>query len=262
MSVQSLDRAFDILELLSTQQSGLSITDISRSLDLHKSTVFRLLNSLKSREYIRQNTATLKYHIGYAFIELCSLYLSNLELKTEAEPVLRNLSKKTTQTVFLATLQENQAMYIDKVEQYNSLRKYSIIGTRTPLYCSALGKSLLTGMTNTAISDLYRESEFISVTEKTVNDLPTLIKDIEKCRERQWSFDDEENEQGVKCIASPIYDYRGKVIAAVSTSWHVKSPPDIPVEQIAEYVRDAGLEISHNMGYKPADDKFSSSQRA
>ena len=250
MSVQSLDRAFDILELLSKEHSGLSITEISKELKLHKSTVHRLLNSLKNRDYIRQNAETFKYRIGYEFIELCSHYLRNLELKTEAEPVLRKISQKTTQTVFLAILQDHEVMYIDKVEQFNSLRRYSIMGTKTPLHCTALGKSLLTGMNENEIREIYKNLPFKVFTENTIKDIETLLAEISKSRKTGWTFDNEEFEEGVQCLASPIRDYRGKVIAAVSTSWNLGSPPDIDKNKIADYIKAGAIEISLYMGYK------------
>ena len=250
MSVQSLDRAFDILELLSKEQLGLSITDISKKLNLHKSTVFRLLNSLKNRGYIQQNSDTLKYSIGYEFIELSSLYLNNLELKTEAEPILRKLSQRTTKTVFLAILQDHQAMYIDKVEQFNSLRKYSIIGTKTPLHCTALGKSLLIGMDEEEIREFYEKHDFEIYTKNTIKDIATLLKEIKKSKQQGWTCDNEEIEEGVNCIASPIYDYRSNIIAAVSTSWNIKAALPISKENIINYVKEAAEEISANMGYR------------
>ena len=250
MSVQSLDRAFDILELLSKEQHGLSITDISKKLDLHKSTVFRLLNSLKNRSYIQQNSETLKYSIGYEFIELSSLYLNNLELKTEAEPILRKLSQKTTQTVFLAIMQDHQAMYIDKVEQFNSLRKYSIIGTKTPLHCTALGKSLLLGMSEKEIKDFYKRHDFEVFTKNTIKDIDKLLDDIKISKERGWTYDNEEIEEGVNCLASPIFDYRSNVIAAVSTSWNIKATLPVTKENMVIHVKEAAEEISINMGYR------------
>jgi DNA-binding IclR family transcriptional regulator len=250
MSVQSLDRAFDILELLSKEQHGLSITDISKKLDLHKSTVFRLLNSLKNRSYIQQNSETLKYSIGYEFIELSSLYLNNLELKTEAEPILRKLSQKTTQTVFLAIMQDHQVMYIDKVEQFNSLRKYSIIGTKSPLHCTALGKSLLLGMSEKEIKGFYKKYDFEVFTKKTIKDINKLLEDLKISKERGWTYDDEENEEGVNCLAAPIFDYRSNVIAAVSASWNIKATLPVTKENMITYVIKAAQEISINMGYR------------
>ena len=95
MTVQSIERVFDILELLSKEQNGLQLTEIGRRLDLHKSTVYRLLAVLRKRGYIEKSESTNRYRIGVGFIELSSMYLNNVELKTEAEPYLRKLSQTT-----------------------------------------------------------------------------------------------------------------------------------------------------------------------
>src|SRR4030042_4589271 len=189
MKIQSLDRAFDILELLSKEQNGMTLTEICNKLDLHKSTVYRFLSSLKNKGYVEKIQGSNIYKLGLGFIDLCSIYLNNLELKTEAEPYLRKLSMFTTQTVFLAILQDYQATYIDKVEKYNSLRRYSIIGQRTPLHCTALGKSLLTGMSDDEIKKIYDKKEFISRTKNTINNIIKLLEEINISRERGWTID-------------------------------------------------------------------------
>lgn len=250
MIVQSLERAFDILELLSQEQHGLTLTEIGKKLGLHKSTVYRLLAVMQKRGYIEKDTKSLAYKLGLGFIELSSRFLNNLELKTEAEPILRNLSKQTTQTVFLAILQNNKAVYIDKVEQFNSLRRYSIIGLETPLHCTSLGKALLTGMEDNEINNIYNDSVLKTFTKKTIKDIPTLLDTIASSRKRGWTIDDEEFEEGVRCVAAPIFDYRNKVIAAVSTSWEINVANNLKIEEIAEYVKDAAYEISKHMGYK------------
>jgi len=249
MKVQSLDRAFDILELLSREQHGLALTEIGNRLDLHKSTVYRLLQALKQRGYIEKN-AKGSYRLGMEFIELSSLYLNNLELKTEAQPILRELSSLSGNTAFLATLQESEVVYIDKMETFNSLRKYSIIGQRAPLYCTALGKSMLTGKTEEQIRRLYRDRELTVFTEKSISSVDDLIEEIENTRRRGWSLDDEEYEEGLRCIGAPIRDYRNEVIAAVSTSGYASVITRERVEEIAAYVVKAAWDISQLMGYR------------
>ena len=249
MKVQSLDRAFDILELLSREQHGLNLTEIGNRLDLHKSTVYRLLQALKERGYI-DKSAQGSYRLGMEFIELSSLYLNNLELKTEAQPILRELSSLSGNTAFLATLQESEVVYIDKMETHNSLRKYSIIGQRAPLYCTALGKSMLTGKTEEQIRSLYQERELKAFTERTIKSVDALVEEIEKIRRRGWSLDDEEYEQGLRCIGAPIRDYREEVIAAVSTSGYASVITRERVEEIAGYVVKAARDISRRMGYR------------
>lgn len=249
MKVQSLDRAFDILELLSKEQHGLNLTEIGNRLDLHKSTVYRLLNALKERGYI-EKTLQSSYRLGMEFIELSSLFLNNLELKTEAQPILRELSTLTGNTAFLATLQENEVVYIDKMETHNSLRKYSIIGQRAPLYCTALGKSMLTGKTDEQIRQVYRDVDMKAFTAKTITTLNALIQEVERIRRRGWSVDDEEYEEGLRCIGAPIHDYRNEVIAAVSTSGYTSVITRERIEEIAGYVAKAARDISQHMGFR------------
>ena len=249
MKVQSLDRAFDILELLSREQHGLNLTDIGNRLDLHKSTVYRLLQALKERGYI-EKSARGSYRLGMEFIELSSLYLNNLELKTEAQPVLRELSSLSGNTAFLATLQESEVVYIDKMETHNSLRKYSIIGQRAPLYCTALGKSMLTGKSEEQIRRMYQGVDMKAFTTKTITTLDALIEEVERIRRRGWSVDDEEYEEGLRCIGAPIRDYRAEVIAAVSTSGYTSVITRERVEEIAAYVVKAARDISQRLGYR------------
>jgi len=249
MKVQSLDRAFDILELLSREQHGLNLTEIGNRLDLHKSTVYRLLQALKQRGYIEKSPRG-SYRLGMEFIELSSLYLNNLELKTEAQPILRELSSLSANTAFLATLQENEVVYIDKMETHNSLRKYSIIGQRAPLYCTALGKSMLTGMAEDQIRKLYGGVELEAFTDRTITNVEDLVAEVEKIRRRGWSVDDEEYEEGLRCIGAPIRDYRNEVIAAVSTSGYTSVITRERVEEIAAYVVKAARDISQRMGYR------------
>jgi len=249
MKVQSLDRAFDILELLSREQHGLTLTEVGNRLDLHKSTVYRLLQALKQRGYIEKTTQGC-YRLGMEFIELSSLYLNNLELKTEAQPILRELSSLTGNTTFLATLQENEVVYIDKMETHNSLRKYSIIGQRAPLYCTALGKSMLTGKTDAQIRRMYQNLEMKAFTAKTITTPDALVAEVERIRRRGWSVDEEEYEEGLRCIGAPIRDYRNEVIAAVSTSGYTSVITLERVEEIAGYVSKAARDISQRMGHR------------
>jgi IclR family KDG regulon transcriptional repressor len=249
MKIQALDRTFDILELLSKEQHGLSLTDIGHRLELHKSTVHRFLQALKERGYI-EKTAHGNYRLGMEFIELSSLYLNNLELKTEAQPLLRELASLTANTVFLAFLQDDEVVYIDKMETFNSLRKYSIIGRRAPLYCTALGKAMLTGRSDAEIRQLFRGKQLAAFTPATLTDAEKIVREISKTRKRGWSIDDEEYDPGLRCIGAAIQDYRSQVIAAVSTSGSVSMIPKQKVEEIAGHVRKMALEIPRRMGYR------------
>jgi IclR family KDG regulon transcriptional repressor len=250
MKVQSIDRAFDILELLSREHEGLSLTEVGKRLSLPPSTVFRLLSVLKERNYIEKNEMTNVYRLGLEFIELTSMYLNNIELKTEAQPYLRRLAKLTGQVVFLATEQDDDVVYIDKVEQFNEIRKYCFIGQRRPLYCTALGKALLSGFSDDYIEKLYDGKTLEALTFNTITSLPELLGEVRKTRQRGYAIDDEEVELGLRCVSSPIFDYRNIVIAAVSTSWDLNAHQQADMYRNADLVQETAFLISKRMGYR------------
>ncbi|NCC65538.1 MAG: IclR family transcriptional regulator [Spirochaetia bacterium] len=248
VSVQSVDRTFDILELVANHEGPLTLSQISDGIDLPKSTVHRLLKVLKDRNYIEKNG--VEYRLGLAFIALCSGLLGSLELRTEARVYMKALAQKTNQVVFLAIRQDAEIVYIDKLQKRNDIRDYCFIGQRRPLYCTALGKSLLSGLSDAQIISLIDPRTMISHTEHTITDLESLICDIQKCRERGYSLDDEEVELGMRCVAAPIKDYRNEVIAAVSTSWDLDSYTTDVTEQNSTFVREAAYAISKRMGFR------------
>ncbi|NLI60948.1 MAG: IclR family transcriptional regulator [Clostridiales bacterium] len=248
-TVQSVDRAFEILETLAIEKDGLGVTEIGKRVGLHKSTVHRLLNSMAERGYIEQNQDTGAYRLGLKFIELCSLYLNHVELKTEAQPYLRNLSVLTGQPVHLATLIEGEAVYIDKIENYHNIRMYSSIGKRIPLHCTAVGKILLSDKNTSYIQEIFVKNELTSYTPNTLTDLNQILEEIGKVKRLGWAKDDEEHEVGIRCIAAPVYDYRRRIIAAVSTSGNKEIIYPDRDEEIARYVIRAASDISKRMGY-------------
>jgi IclR family transcriptional regulator, KDG regulon repressor len=256
MAVQSLDRAFDILEILSRERNGLALGEIGRRLDLPKSTVHRLLASLARRGYVERTAAAGPYRLGMAFIGLCSLHLNRLELKTEAQPLLQGLCARTGQTAYLAILQEREVVYIDKAETIDSLRKYSVIGERRPLHCTALGKALLMRARNAEIRRLLAGTTFAAHTPRTLGNLAALLADLEAARRRGWALDDREIEPTVRCVAAPVLDYSGGTIAAVSVSWDMRAHPNVKVTDVAALVMETADAISRRMGYRGGEGGF------
>ena len=249
LKVQSVDRTFDILEFLATEQNGATLVGITEKLDLPKSTAHRLLSVLIQREFVRKNNDNNRYRLGPGFIALCSHYLNSLELKTESSPFMEELSVNTGNVVFLAIRQGDKMVYIDNKEQINSLRKYAIIGQSEPLYCTSLGKSLLMGLTDDEIRLLMKDEVFEKRGPNTITNIESLLQDIRECRRRGWSLDDQEAEPAINCVAAPVYDYRGQVIAAISTSWVLAQHPEMRPEIMAEQVMKCAAGVSFNMGY-------------
>ncbi len=247
--IQVIDRAFDILETLTMEKEGLGVTEIGNRIGLHKSTVHRILTTMVKRGYVEKNTYGL-YKIGLKFIDISSIYLNNVELKTEAKPFLRELTNKYNQTTHLAILDGAEAVYIDKVDVLNNIRLYSQIGRRVPIHCSAIGKCLISGLTDVELESILNAYSFTSLTEKTIKNKKEYLEQIENVKRLKWSLDDEEHEAGVRCVAAPVFDYRGKIIAAVSISGSFTTITDEKLDEIINDVKATAMEISKRMGWK------------
>lgn len=238
----------DIVELLSSEPNGLSLTEIGSRLELNKTTVFRLLSVLRERGYIEKNETSNLYRVGPGFIEVASLYLNRIEIKTEAAPYLNELSRQVNETVFLATLQGAEVVYLEKFEQFNTLRKYSIIGQRKPIYCTSLGKAILFDKSDEEIRELLGSVTLEPFTPNTVSSVDQLIANVREARARGYSSDDEEEEVGIRCAGAPVFDYRGNVIAAISISWYVR-PPSHGFEEMGAAVVETADKISQRLGF-------------
>lgn len=249
MKVQSIDRVFDILEQLSSKSDGLNLTEISQQLKLPTSTVYRLLSVLRARNYVEKNDETNRYKLGLGFVDLTSSFLSSLELKTEAHPFLRNLSNVTGQVVFMGIEQDGDVVYIDRYDQYNDHRKYCMIGSRMPLFCTALGKTLLMEFRDEDIRELYTTKDMSPLTEHSITDIDELISIVRLNRTRGFSDEVEENTVDQHCVAAPIFDYRGNIIAAASTSWNIRTQDHLHTDRIIELVKETGRNISIRMGW-------------
>lgn len=252
MKVQSIDRVFDILELLSREPDGMNLTEISLKLELPTSTVYRLLSVLRNRNYMEKNDETNRYRLGLGFIELTGSFLGSLELKTEAQTFLRKLSRDTEQVVFMGIEQDGEVIYIERYEQFNDHRNYCIIGSRMPLFCTALGKTLLMQFKDEDIRKLYRAKDMIPLTEHSITDVEKLIEHVQINRARGYSEDIEENTIGRYCVAAPIYDYRRTIIAAISTSWDIDSSDHLDKDKYIELIQETARKISIRMGGKSA----------
>ena len=235
-TVQSIDRALSIIEALAGEKEGLGVTEISTRVGLHKSTVHRLLSALGERGYVEQRSG--------------GAYLNQVELKTEAQPYLRRLLQLTKQPVHLSMLDGLEIVYIDKIETIHSIRMYSQIGRRSPALCTASGKALLSGLPDAELCERIRSTKLPTYTSRSITDPEALIKEVRLTRQRGWSRDDQEHEPGIRCIAAPIYDYRGNIIAAVSTAGLKQIITPARDEEIAGFVMDAALSISRRMGYR------------
>lgn len=211
------NRIFEIIEYLAKQENGVGITQIAAALGLAKSTVHRILSGLLAQNYVAKNNASGKYTLGYKFIAIAGEYLNRLDLRSAGSPFVIRLAKELGVTSHIAILRDNTAMYIEKIEAYTSFCSYSAIGKTIRLYCSSLGKALLLGFSDKEFEEYIANTVFEKITPATISK-EELIKEIKEARWSLITYDRAEHEEEVYCLGAPIFDYSGKVIAAISIS--------------------------------------------
>lgn len=248
--VQSVDRALDILELLSNFQQGLNIKDISEKLDLHKSTVHRLLGTLIYKGYVEQHKDSNKYYVTLKLFQLGSRKIENIDLIDISKPYLIQLAKTSEEVVHLVMRDDADIIYVDKVEGNQTIRMHSRIGNRSPMYCTGVGKAILSTLSREEIKDVWDKSQIQKLTDKTIVTLDHMYKTIDTIQERGYALDDEENEIGVRCIAVPILDFKGDSYAAISISGPANRMTEEKINLYSKELIRSSKEISAQLGYK------------
>ena len=244
--VQSLNRALDILEALAMKPEGMTLTELSQRVGLHKSTVHRLLATLAARQYVEVNSSGCR--LGLRVADLGSRLLNSMELRTESAPLLRQLSHRLQRVVHLAVLDEGEVVYLDKVEPVESIRLYSHIGRRAPFHCTGLGKTIAAFYPSEAVEDWARRHGLPRKTVQTITEIRALQAELTQIRAQGYGFDEIEHEENVRCVAAPIRDYRGLVIAGISVTGRADDFTREAAEAAAEEVVAVAREISRRMG--------------
>jgi IclR family KDG regulon transcriptional repressor len=247
--IQAVDRALRILDLFDEHETELKITDISERMGLHKSTVHSLLKTLQSRHYIEQNIENGKYMLGKKLFERGNLVIHGLDIRTMSKRYLQDLSIKTGQTSHLVILDGKEGIYIDKVEGNSGSILYSRIGRRIPIHCSAVGKALIAFKSKEDLDEILEGYIYHQQTPNTITNETDFLEALEKVRTLGYANDNQENEPGVRCIAAPIHNHLGQVIAAISISIPIARMENEEMDHILVQLKRTADEISQQMGY-------------
>ena len=203
-SVQSVDRALDLLEALATADGEVSITAVAQRTALHVSTVHRLLATLLRRGYVRQNPETSRYYAGAKLATLAEGRSRYGEIRLRARPVLRAITEATRETTNLVVLDDVTAVYIDTVPSPQVVRLFTSVGNRVPLHATGAGKCLLAALPPEKREALIERLDMRAYTPRTIVDRAALRHALDEARERGFAIDDEEYDEGVRCIAVPV----------------------------------------------------------
>jgi len=217
-SVQSLERAFDLLEALE-DGSELGVTELAARTGLVPSTVHRLLATLVKRGYVAQSRESGRYLLGYKLVQVASTIEQRLaRLRAVARPQMERITAATGETVNLVVLDAGRVIYVDQVEGTRSVRMFTAVGTAAPAHTTGSGKAIMAFSPEGTAAALWGEGPFERLTPHTLTTIDELEADFAAIRRRGYALDGEEHEVGVGCVASPVRDHTGRAVAAISVS--------------------------------------------
>lgn len=247
--VQSAERIFQVMEMLA-DHGEMGLMELSTALNLHKSTVHRLLMSLIYMGYAKQDEVSQKYMLSYKVVNMASKVLERTDVLQIAKPFMERLSDLSGEAVHLVQREGNNILYIYKIEaKVGTIRMVSHVGMVHPMYCSGVGKAIMATLPEKEVRKIWNESTIEKKTDKTITDYAKMLEVLEEVKRNAYALDDEENENGVRCIAACLYGHQKEVKYAFSISGPTSRMTKERVKELAVDVRKVQEELSRELGY-------------
>jgi len=247
--VQSVSRALEILEMFQGGIESLGITEIAERLGISKAATYALVSTMVQKNFLRQDNNSRRYQLGFKVLQLGAMFINQSELGRAASPWAINLSERWGESVNISVLAADSALIVHRYEPKEPFLLYPQPGSTMPLYCTAAGKVLL-AFSPADVRDAYlRQAPFPRRTPYTIYKKRDLARELKTITEQGYAEDHEETLVGVACIAAPIRDKSGTVIAALSLTGSRARMEEQGWEEIVKHVKTAAMQISSALGY-------------
>lgn len=250
LSNQSIIKAFSIVELLASRHEDMRLQDIAFQAGIPASTALRILNTMMRLGYVSQSTQSSQYRLSLKFSQISEAVNSRFDLRGLIHPYLISLSEASRESTCLAVEQDMTVVYIDVVSGQDSMIKtMQYIGKSAPMHCTGVGKLLLTNFSDEKLEEYIQTKKLLPFTPNTITTREQLIKELSDIVERGYSLDDEECELGARCIAAPIRNFTGKVVACISVSGPTIRMNMKQVDHIKPIIVEIASQVSQAMAY-------------
>jgi len=246
----AVERALAMLEAVAQEPEGLSNAEISRKLQIPKSSASYILRTLEAQGYLNRDAETGKYRVGLKILSLSRGALSGIDVREVALPIMRHLVEKTNLTCHLAILDGPDAVYIEKVEPTGFLRVDTWVGRRMRVHATSVGKALVAHIPPERLEKIIAQTGMEKRTPKTITTVPRLLKELEKVRAQGYAIDDEENNLGARCLGAPVFDQNSMIEASLGLSGTTDQVNAHTIPRIVEALKDAARHISLQLGYR------------
>ncbi len=249
-SIKSLVKALNIIKLFTPAKSEWRVKEIVEALGYHKSSVQRLVTTLATEGFLEKTRPKGSFFkLGPMLLMLGNVASQSTDLRRVARPFLRKLVEQTQETSHLCVVDQSTCYYLDKIDSQQAIRLSTYVGQRLNLHCSGVGKALLSGMSEEEVDRIIAERGLPGFTDNTIINPEHLSRELALIRENGLSFDNEEYEVGLRCVAAPVLDHRGRVVAAISISGPAQRHTTEAMNRFGAYVKEAARGVSRNLGY-------------
>ena len=229
----------------------MSLAELSTESGLANSTTHRLLVSMKHLDYVEYDSGLGLWSVGVKAFSVGNAYLRKRDFITQARPYMRELVAETGETSNIAVLKGDKHVFVGQIECSEVMRMVVQIGSEGHLHAAGVGKALLSALPEDEVRAIAKRTGLVKLSDKTITNITGLLKELKKIRNNGYSFDDEEQSTGLRCIASNIHNEYGEAIAAVSISGPVVRLTDDRIERLASTVKQKAVAITHVIGGNP-----------
>jgi IclR family KDG regulon transcriptional repressor len=246
--VQSLGRAFAILEEVARHREGIGLAELSRLVGLHNSTTFHLAKTMVSLGYMRQERDSKRYRVGRPLFALAASALDEIEMVNLATPILEDLSRESGESGHFAVRMGDSVVVIARTSGTGAFQLTDRVGVVRPAHCTALGKIILASLRPDQLKRFLERVELKPSTRKSITESSVLLREITDIRRKAIAFDDGEFNAEVRCVAVPVYNFTGEVIGALGISGPIWRMTDQVLQSRAKLVQTAARRLSAEFG--------------
>lgn len=248
--VQSLGRAFAILEEVARHREGIGLAELSKLVGLHNSTTFHLAKTMVSLGYLRQEKDSKRYRVGRPLFALAASALDEIEMVNVATPILEDMSRETGESAHFAVRMGDAVVVIARTSGPGAFQLTDRVGVVRPAHCTALGKIILASLRPDQLKRFLERVDLKPATEKSITDVPVLLREIADIRRTGVAFDDGEFNPEVRCVAVPVMDFTGQVIGALGISGPIWRMSNQAIQSHVKVVRASANRLSAEFGAK------------
>lgn len=250
-SSTAIGRAFDILEAIARRgDGGMTNSDLSRRLQIPKSSASYILRTLENRGYLQRDQNSGKYSLGLKLLILSRGITADSDARALAKPLLEKFVKETNLSAHLAVLDNGRAVYVERVEAVSFVKMDIWVGHRVPVHSTAVGKALVSDLTEAEVTKILDARGMDKRTLQTIATHTKFLRELERVRAVGYALDNEENSESVRCIAAPVFAHDNKVVAAFGTSATTMQLTEAALPNIADKIKTAARKISEQLGFR------------